>query len=242
MPRISLVIPAFNEEKYLPDLLESVDRARGRYEAGSDQVEVIVADNGSTDGTAAVAFAYGCRVVPVATRAIAAARNGGGAAASGEIVAFVDADSIIHPETFNAIERTLTERVVVGATGVRMSRSSLGIELSMLVATALIRAGGLDSGVVFCRRSDWEAVGGYNEERLWAEDVQFLIDLKRLGKRRRQRFRRARSARTITSARKFDRFGDWHYFSVLFRGSLWLLFKRAAFAPFIRDYWYDGRR
>jgi len=48
-PRISLVIPAYNEEKYLPRLLDSVDAARARF-AGRGDVEVIVADNVSTDG------------------------------------------------------------------------------------------------------------------------------------------------------------------------------------------------
>ena len=54
-PRISIIIPAYNEEAYLPRLLESIEVARERYGAGRGAVEVIVADNGSTDGTAAVA-------------------------------------------------------------------------------------------------------------------------------------------------------------------------------------------
>jgi glycosyltransferase involved in cell wall biosynthesis len=240
VPRISLVIPAFNEEQYLPRLLESVERARMQYSMGPDQVEVIVADNLSTDATAEVAAAWHCRVTRVEEPAIAAARNGGAAVATGEIVAFIDADSIIHPETFNAIDRTLTEDVVVGATGLHMSRNSLGIALSMLVAKAVVWIGGLDAGVVFCRRKDWEAVGGYNRQRRWAEDVEFFLALKRLGRSRGQRSRRARGARAITSARKFDRFGDWHYFGVLLR--LPIIFSRTAADRFIQEYWYDGRR
>ncbi len=50
--RISLVIPAWNEERYLPRLLDSVDAARARYRGGADRIEVIVADNASTDRTA----------------------------------------------------------------------------------------------------------------------------------------------------------------------------------------------
>lgn len=48
-PRISLVIPAFNEEHYLPRLLDTIDAARARYREGAEAIEVIVADNGSTD-------------------------------------------------------------------------------------------------------------------------------------------------------------------------------------------------
>ncbi len=100
-PRFSLVIPAYNEEQYLPRLLDSIDIARDRYRQGRDAIEVIVANNASTDRTAEIATARGCSVVFVEKRAIAAARNGGARFARGEILAFIDADSAIHPETFN---------------------------------------------------------------------------------------------------------------------------------------------
>ena len=57
-PRISLVIPAFNEEAFLPVLLDSVDHARGRYARGGDAIQIVVADNASTDDTAAIATAH----------------------------------------------------------------------------------------------------------------------------------------------------------------------------------------
>lgn len=239
--RISLVIPAFNEARRLPALLESVEIARSRYAGGADQVETIVADNASTDATAEIARSFDCQVVSVEGRPIARVRNAGANAASGETLAFVDADSRIHPETFNAIDTTLSRGVIVGATGFRMSRSSPGIAASMLVTRAILLAGGADSGVIFCRRTDWLAVGGYNTERRYAEDVQLFRDLKRLGRSRRQRFARARGVRTITSARKFDRYGDWHLFTTLVRGVGWFVFNRGAWKRFTDDYWY-GRR
>ena len=160
-PRISMVIPAFNEESYLPALLDTVDRARQRYVHGKNAIEIIVADNASTDGTPGFATSRGCRVVFVAKPSIAAARNGGARAARGEILAFIDADSQIHPETFNAIEDTLASgRVIVGASGVGLSRMSPALALMMLVAVPMTRITGLDGGVVFCRREDWDAVGG----------------------------------------------------------------------------------
>src|SRR5438045_4744906 len=126
--RQTLVIPAHNEEALLPRLLDTVDVARARYSFGPDAIEVIVADNASTDRTAEIAAARGCRVVSVAKRAISAARNGGAAQASSPILAFIDADSQIHPETFNGIERALADnRIVGGATGVTMERWSLSL-------------------------------------------------------------------------------------------------------------------
>lgn len=234
-----MVIPAFNEEAHLPALLDSIDVARNQYIHGFKQIEVIVADNASTDRTSKIAAERGCCTVSVEKRSIAASRNAGAQAATGDIVAFVDADSLIHADTFNAILQTLGPRVIVGATGIRMSRSSLGIAASMLIASAIIRLGGVDSGVVFCRRVDWQAVGGFNEARLYAEDVQFLFDLKRLGRKRRQRFARAANVRTVTSARKFDYHGDWHYFTTLLRGLAWAVLSRASFDQFARRYWYE---
>ncbi len=52
MRRISMVIPAFNEEQYLARLLDSIELARRRYTGKNDGIEVVVADNASTDGTA----------------------------------------------------------------------------------------------------------------------------------------------------------------------------------------------
>ncbi len=151
-----MIIPAFNEEGYLPTLLDTVDRAQQQYIRGSNAIEIIVADNASTDDTSAVATSCGCRVVYVEKPSIAATRNGGAQAARGEILAFVDADSQIHPETFNAIEDTLASgRVIVGATGVGLSRMSPALALLLLATVPMTQIARLDSGVVFCRREDW---------------------------------------------------------------------------------------
>ena len=242
MPRISLVIPAYNEERYLPALLASVDVARQRYSHGREAVEVIVADNLSTDATATIAREAGCRVVAVSHRAIAAARNGGARAASAPIVAFIDADSQIAPATFDVVERTLArDDVVVGVTGVRMSRRSLGIAVSTWVVDTASRLVGVGTGVVFCRRDDWQAVGGYDESRLAGEDGAFLFALKRLGRARGQRLARAPSICAISSARKFDRYGDWHLFTTAARSAAWLVTDRTKLDRFVRRYWYEDR-
>ncbi|MDQ6717411.1 MAG: glycosyltransferase, partial [Gemmatimonadota bacterium] len=181
--------------------------------------------------------------------AIAASRNGGARVATGDIVAFVDADCTIHPETFNVIERTMARPdAVAGATSARFDRSSLGIWITTLIGETLFFFANLDIGVVFCRRADWKAVGGYNEELLCAEDVEFLVALKKLGKMRGQRFIRAKGARATTSARKFDARGDWHYFRMAPPTAVFsLLFNRRGLqrqmgAERIGEYWYDVRK
>lgn len=242
-PRISVIIPAYNEEKYLPRLLAGIAAARARYRHGAAAVEVIVADNASTDRTAEVAAAKGCKVVPITKRVIAAARNAGARSARAAVLAFVDADFQIHPDTLNAIEATLAEgKTIVGATGVRMERLSLGIALSYALLAPMAKFMRMDTGVVFCRREDFEAVGGFNEAKLVAEDVQFQRDLKRLGRRRGQRFERLRGVKAIASTRKFDRFGDWHYLRWMLPLACMALFSRSSLERKIRAYFYEDPR
>jgi glycosyltransferase involved in cell wall biosynthesis len=240
--RQTLVIPAHNEEALLPRLLDTVEVARARYSFGPDAIEVIVADNASTDRTAGIAAARGCRVVPVAKRAIASARNGGAACAQSPILAFVDADTQIHPETFNGIETALADaRIVGGATGVTLERWSLALVATFVAIIPIVLLTGMDTGVVFCRRSDFTEIGGYNERLLVAEDVAFLWALKRLGRSRRQRLTRLRSMKAVASTRKFDRHGDWHYFRDFTRMALARLWNRNATGDFIQRYWYNDR-
>jgi glycosyltransferase involved in cell wall biosynthesis len=242
MSSISLVIPAYNESLLLPRLLDSVDVARERYVGGRDAVEVIVSDNGSTDDTASIAATRGCRVVPVAKRLIAAARNGGAQVATGELLCFVDADMQVHPETFNAISRTLTgDRFVGGSTGGRLERWSVGIALTYAALYPLIALLRMDTGVVFCRRDDFRIVGEYDESRPIGEDVAFLMALRRLGKKRRQRLIRLTEVRTIVSMRKFDQHGDWHFLRMLPTGVV-ALFRPSLATKIANKFWYTDDR
>jgi len=242
-PRLSLVIPAYNEAAFLPRLLDSVDEARARYRHGAEAVEVLVADNGSTDGTAEIAAGRGCSVVREERRVIAAARNAGARRARGDLLAFSDADARIHPETFNAVEDALgTGRIVAGATGVRMERLSPGIAAAYAILVPMVWVTGMDTGVVFCRRDDFETIGGYNENRIFAEDVQFLLDMKRLGRRRGQKLARLTTIKAVASARKFDQHGEWHYVGMLLRFACWSLFAKERMYAFARGYWYGEQR
>jgi glycosyltransferase involved in cell wall biosynthesis len=206
-----VVVPAYNEAELLPRLLDTLNAARRRYAGGAARVELIVADNASTDDTAAIAQRHGCRVAPVEKRMIAAARNGGARLAEGEVLCFIDADMQVHPETFNVIDQALAQgRAVAGATGVTSERWSPGIVVTWAAMMPAVWLSGMDTGVVFCLRADFEEIGGYREDRLYAEDVMFLLALKRLGRKTGRRLVRPRGAKAIVSARKFDQHGDWH--------------------------------
>jgi glycosyltransferase involved in cell wall biosynthesis len=241
--RFSVVIPAYNEEKYLPRLLQSIEVARANYSGGSKLIEVIVADNDSTDRTAEIAVAHGARVVRVSKRCIAAARNGGGRAATGEILCFIDADSAVHPQTFAAIDTAMkTGRYVWGVTGADLERKSFALMVTFCMFMPMVLLTGIDTGLSFCRREDFEVVGGYDESRLYAEDVLFPLALRRLGRRRGQKIVRLPQIKALACTRKFDQFGDWHYFWMLGHVFKSLLTWNWNDEKLAEEYWYNSGR
>ena len=241
--KFSVIIPAYNEEKYLPRLLESIAVARANFSGGPNQIEVIVADNDSTDRTAEVAAAHGARVFHVAKRRIAAARNGGARFARGEILCFIDADSAIHPQTFNAVDEVMkTGRYVWGVTGAKMERMSIPLFLTYWMFMPMVVLTGLDIGLSFCRREDFAEVGGYDESRLYAEDVKFPMALRRLGRTRGQRTIRIPQVKALACTRKFDQFGDWHYFWMLGHVFKSLIIWNWHDEKLANRYWYNSGR
>jgi len=171
-PKISLVIPACNEEKYICPTLESVMQAKQQYEhICSEQVEIIIVDNNSTDATTDIARDYGCKVVRFPKHNIAAVRNAGAAQATGEYIAFVDADSSIIPrDTFLSIHTNLENPCVFGG-GSRMRPDTLrkvfgvfgfGL-LDLLTYYVLIDLRGLGLVLFYLRKTDFEVMNGFNE-------------------------------------------------------------------------------
>ena len=89
---ISFVVPAYNEERLIGATLDAIHAAAREI---AEPYEVVVANDASTDNTAGVARTHGARVVDCHHRQIARVRNTGARATTGEILIFVDADTII---------------------------------------------------------------------------------------------------------------------------------------------------
>ncbi|MHB8972759.1 MAG: glycosyltransferase [Pirellulaceae bacterium] len=211
-----------------------------------------VADNDSTDATPQIAAARGCHVAHVSKRLIAAARNGGAEAARWKTLAFADADFRLHPETFNYMDAVMRHPGYVGGvTGITMERWSPGIAATWYMILPPLWLYGLDGGVWFCRRSDFQELGGYDERVPFGEDVEFLRRLKRLGAGRRPKQKLATRftagkiasspALVLNSSRKWDKHGDWHMFADVVRGAFYLLFARRKLRDYARRYWYEDR-
>src|SRR6266511_3482136 len=100
-PRISVIVPTWNEAKYLPALLASLQAQT------APPLEVIVADSGSTDGTPDLARAAGALVLEGGRKGPGEGRNRGARAARGDVLLFVDADCTVPPELLSAVEAAL---------------------------------------------------------------------------------------------------------------------------------------
>jgi glycosyltransferase involved in cell wall biosynthesis len=210
-----VVVPAHNEALRLPDALTAITVAADR---ARTKVEVIVVANRCTDATADAAQAAGAVVVENGSRNIAAVRNAGVARATREVLVTSDADCRMSPATFVEIERLVRSgRYVGGGTKVLPERRSAGIRATYAVMELVVFASRLGGGQFWCLRSDFNAVGGFNESLLVAEDLDFARRLRAHGRATGRRFTNLREAPVVASCRKFDQFGDWHMFAMVLR-------------------------
>lgn len=212
--KFSIVIPARNEERTLGRCLDSIEAASQPF--GGD-VETIVVLNRCTDATERIATERGCRIVREDRRCLSAIRNAGARAAVGEILVTIDADSRMSPDTLREVDAALaSRRHVGGGVRIRTERMSAGIWMTGLVLRAMLWWTGLEGGLYWCRRKDFEAIGGFDERLLMAEDLDFARRLRAFGASCGLRFGVLPHAYIVTSCRKFDHFGDWFFFRALF--------------------------
>jgi len=207
--KFSVLVPAHNEEACLGACLASIEASARPCEG---QVETIVALNRCTDRTEEIGQDHRAVIVREDARNLAKIRNAAARAASGEILATIDADSTMSVNMLSEIDRALARGDTIGG-GVPIipERFSLGIALTwlMLAPYALIRYR-VSGGLLWCRRKDFEAIGGFDESMVSGEDLDFALRLKAYGKAHGKSFRTLWRTSIHTSARKFDALGDWH--------------------------------
>ena len=171
--RISIVIPAYNEEKYLPATLRSVHEAIEAY-ADKDNVEIIVTDNGSTDRTREIAEKLGARVVVEPHRQIARARNAGARQAKGEYLIFTDADTLIHRDIIKKVDELLSERRVIGGGAFAIFDQYWDARLlSRVINCCSLLINRSWGAFLYCDRESFEAIGGFDETLYALEEMAF---------------------------------------------------------------------
>jgi glycosyltransferase involved in cell wall biosynthesis len=179
--KISIVVPAFNEERLLPASLRSITAASAAFADAGWASELIVCDNNSTDRTAEIAAAAGARVVFEPVNQISRARNAGAAAATGEWLLFVDADSYPTRELFADVVTAISDsRCVAGGSTVRVELKGVQYDAAIGWWNRLSRALNWAAGsFIFCETAAFREVGGFTDKLYAAEEIDLFRRLKR---------------------------------------------------------------
>ena len=180
--KFSIIVPAFNEERLLAGTLESIKSAA---HALGGEWELIVCNNNSTDRTAEIARAAGARVVFEPHNQISRARNRGAAAASGEWLMFVDADSVPSPGLFGDLKDAIDSGLCLAGGSTIAPEGSFAFRTSIRAWNALSRATRWAAGsFIFCERNAFSDLGGFSEELYASEELDLFRRLKRLARGR----------------------------------------------------------
>jgi glycosyltransferase involved in cell wall biosynthesis len=218
-PEISILIPAFNEESLIGEVIDSV---RQSFAALAPRgYEIIVCDNNSTDRTAEIALGKGARVMPEPHNQIARARNTAAKAARGTWLIFLDADTFLSPALLkNTVAALESGQVCGGGSVLAFDSQSIGFFAGLLLKTwnpvsALL---GLAAGsYLFCYREAWVETGGFDETVYAGEEIFFSRKLKRWARERGLKFKVLTAAPILTSARKMEWYGQWEIISTMLR-------------------------
>ena len=200
--RLSFIVPAHNEEGDVGATVRAI--ATAALHCGVDH-EIVVVDDASTDRTAERAAAAGARVVPVDVRHIAAARNAGAKAATGDTFVFVDADTLIAADVVEGLMKAMADGAVGGGAAIRFDEPvprwvRVMLPASIWLARRLKFTGGC---FLFASRADFEAVGGFDETLFAAEELQLCRALQTRGRLVILR------ASVLTSGRKLRTYSGW---------------------------------
>jgi glycosyltransferase involved in cell wall biosynthesis len=209
---ISVIVPAYNEERYLGETLKSIQRAK-EFLLKKDAVatEIVVVDNGSTDSTSDLARSYGAGVIKEPKRNIARVRNAGASAAKGNVLVFIDADTIVPVELLWRINEVMASLSCFGGavdTDYRPAKTLLKIYLQLW--RVLGKLTGMAQGATqFSRRAVYASLLGYDESLYMGEDVDFHWRLKQFAKRQKAYVCFIEDIRVVPSTRRFDQWPLW---------------------------------
>jgi glycosyltransferase involved in cell wall biosynthesis len=232
----SVIIPAYDEQEYLPTTLSALQKAM----KAIDMVgEVIVADNNSHDRTAEIAREHGSIVVFEPVNQISRARNAGVKAARGRYLIFLDADTILSTALLQQALDHLSSGACCGGGGKVVYEGAFpGIvrgatELWNYFSVKFDMAAGC---FIYCLKEAFDAVGGFSQNVYASEEIWFSWKLRAWGKQHHMDFRIIGSPPLITSSRKLK------WFSLLQLAAMLMVFCFFPFAIRFRPLcrlWYE---
>ena len=198
---LSIIIPTYNEEEYLPVLLESIKKQ------SFEDYEVIVADANSTDKTREIAESYGCIVVDGGLPAVG--RNNGAKVAKGEYLLFLDSDLELTDDYLrNVMYEFRMERLGIAITQMKPLSNKIDDKIFhelanyFMISVEKIKPHGAGCYGIISRKELHDACGGFDEDLTFGEDTDYI---ERLAKK--ERFKVLRNAKIGVSTRRLEEEG-----------------------------------
>ena len=207
--KLSVIIPAYNEEAALPATLEARQKALSR---SATQSELIVVDNNSTDKTSAIAKEFGAVVVNETEHNIGKVRNTGARHAAGDVLVFIDADTLVPETLFETIVDLMKDETCCGgafAVGYGDFKR-WWMSIYMLGWRFWGKFFNMAQGAAqFYRRSAFDAAGGYDESIYMGEDIEFYWRVSKFARQSGGYLELIDEPRVVTSTRRFDKMSLW---------------------------------
>ena len=198
---ISIIIPTYNEEDYLPNLLDSIKRQN------FDGYEVIVADANSTDRTLEIAESYGCIVVDGGLPAVG--RNNGARVAKGEYLLFLDSDLELTDDYLrNVLYEFRMEHLGIAITKMKPMSDKIEDKIFhdfanyFMIGVENIKPHGAGCYGIITKKSLHDECGGFDESLTFGEDTDYI---ERLAEK--ERFKVLRNAKIGVSTRRLEEEG-----------------------------------
>lgn len=181
--KISVIIPTLNEEKVLYDCLQSLQQL----DYPKDALEIIIVDNGSTDGTRKIAGNFNTTVHKIPNITVAGLRNFGALQANGELLAFIDADCTVAPNWLRqACKYYDRSSIIAWGSPPRVPEKATWIQNTWYIVRKkrlpVQEVDWLESMNLFIRKRDFIDAGGFNETLITCEDVDLCYRLKKSGR------------------------------------------------------------
>jgi len=240
--KISIIVPAFNEEKLLGASLVEIKSAAAAFTTHDWECELIVCDNNSTDRTGEIARSAGAKVVFEPFNQIGRARNAGAAAATGDWFIFVDADSHPSRELFDDVAGEIQSgQTLAGGATVQLDEKVFAANLVTQGWNLTSRLKKwLAGSFIFIGAAAFQELGGFDPEIFAAEELELSQRLKKIARERGKKITILHRHPLKTSARKLKLYsaGEMWRFTLrtIFNHQRTIRSREAAYL------WYDGRR
>lgn len=199
--KVSIIIPTYNEEEFLPDLLTSIQR---QY---FDDLEVIIADANSVDKTREIAESFGCKIVPGGLPSVG--RNNGAKEAKGELLLFLDADSVLSNNYISsAIEEFELHNLGIAITQIVPLEKGFINQMTHEFANYMtkqishIKPHGAGCYGILTYKSLHEKVNGFDENLDFGEDTDYIERVAKVS-----RFKVLENPRLLISTRRLEEEG-----------------------------------